>query len=92
MVKIDSKVYEQYVGMYEWEKDTKIQISVHTEWLYFKVANQPKVKLLPLSETNFFVARAEMEVEFVVSDDSRVNEMIIIAGGMSRTIRLPSEQ
>jgi CubicO group peptidase (beta-lactamase class C family)/uncharacterized protein YneR len=87
-VKLDTTLYDQYVGEYELAPGFIIIITKEEGRLMGQATGQPKVELYPEEETKFFIKVFDAQVEFVKSEDGRVTALVLIQGGQ----RLPGKK
>ncbi|MEP7272505.1 MAG: DUF3471 domain-containing protein [Acidobacteriota bacterium] len=85
LAKVDSKVLDSYVGRYEVGPGIAMTVTSVSGKLFGQVATQPKVELLPESETTFYIREMDSVVTFVRADGGAVSEAILDMGG--RTMR-----
>jgi len=80
-IKLDPALYDQYVGEYELAPGFLVVITKEDGKLMGQATGQPKVELFPEAETKFFLKVVNGQVEFVKSEDGRVNGLVLIQGG-----------
>ena len=61
---VDPKILDSYAGKYEIAPGPTVQIVRSGDRLTARVANQPPVELLPISDTEFYVAQGPVQIEF----------------------------
>ena len=80
-VKIDSKIYDAYVGQYELAPDFIITVSKEDNRLVAQAPGHPKIELLPESEIEFFVKEYDAQIMFVWSRNGEVTHSTIRLNG-----------
>lgn len=80
MVKVDPKVYEAYVGEYQTAFGL-LAITKEGDKLYGKPEDDTKEELIPESETEFLVKKANIHVQFVKDDKGTVTHLLLKANG-----------
>ncbi len=80
-VKIDSKIYDQYIGEYELAPNFIITITKEGEKLMAQATGQGKFELFPESKDNFFVKVVKASVAFERDEKGMVNGLILNQGG-----------
>jgi mono/diheme cytochrome c family protein len=85
MAKIDPKIYDAYVGRYEVSPALGVTVSRVGDRLFGQVMTQPRIELLPESQSKFFLREVDGLVTFVKNDAGDVAELTLEQGG--RTLR-----
>jgi len=79
IVSMDSSLFDQYTGKYQVkirERMSTIEITKEDQNLYLKTNRLPKVHLLPLSKTDFFIKEAENKlVSFIFNENGKVDSL-----------------
>jgi hypothetical protein len=73
---VDPKVFDAYVGRYEFDPTARLQVVREGDRLFFE-ADGARVELFPSSETTFFVTSAESEISFVRDAAGRVTDFVV---------------
>lgn len=83
--KIDPAIYNQYVGEYKLNiaQIDSIKIIKEGDKLFAQASGQPKIELLPRSETEFYSDLVVLKVNFVKNDQGQVTKLIINQAGMT---------
>ena len=76
---LDAKALEAFTGLYD-AGLMKLKVSRTGHQLYVELANQPKIELLPESETKFFIREIQNYVTFIRNDKGEVTEAVIEMG------------
>jgi DNA-binding transcriptional MerR regulator len=79
-VKVDPRVYAEYVGHYRFESGV-VTVAQHDAHLFGQITGQPEFELFPESETSFFLKVVPAQVTFARNDDGRVDRLVIHQGG-----------
>ncbi len=80
-VKVDPAVYDAYVGEYELAPNFSIIVSREGDQIFGQATGQPKFELFPESETRFFLKVVDAQVDFIRSEDGKVNGLVLHQGG-----------
>lgn len=80
-IKLDTKVYDAYIGEFELAPSLVFSVSKEGESLFGHVAGQPKVELHPESETVFFSKEPPALFLFVRNEKGQVAQMLTIQDG-----------
>lgn len=80
-VKVDPKLYDHYAGQYELGPNSLLTISKNGDRLMAQAAGQPKLELLPSSETKFFVKEIDLQMTFVKDAQGQITHLILHQGG-----------
>ena len=84
VAKVDTKVFDALVGKYDAGMGMTMTVTREGNRLFGQIANQPKIELLPTSETTYYVKQPDIDVTFVKSG-SEVNEVVLDLG--NRTLK-----
>ena len=80
-VKVDPKILETYVGTYELRPNFAINVLVKDGQMFTQATGQREVPMLAASETRFFPADFDAEIEFVKDADGKVSSIVLRQGG-----------
>jgi hypothetical protein len=83
-IKLDSKIYDAYVGQYELAPNVIITVTKEDDRLMIQLTGQPKVEVFPESETKFFLRVVDAQLTFVKDDKGQVAHLILHQGGQDR--------
>ena len=78
---VDPAVYDQYVGEYNFPQ-LDITVTKEEDKLFAQAAGQPKIELLPRSESEFYSNLVVLKIRFIKDDQGKVVKMIINQSGM----------
>lgn len=87
VVEVPAEVLDRYVGRYELQPGFTIEITREGEALAAKATAQPRVDLLPISETAFAVRGIDARIEFAVDGTGPAPSLTLHQGG--RETRAP---
>jgi CubicO group peptidase (beta-lactamase class C family) len=79
--KVDTKIYDAYVGEYEFGPNRLITITREGDRLFAQRAGGPRDEILPENEMTFFLTVADVQLSFVKDDAGKVTGMILRANG-----------
>jgi CubicO group peptidase (beta-lactamase class C family) len=65
VIKLDPKIYDQYVGQYEVEPGKAFTITKENDRLFINDAGRPKIQAFPESEERFFFTPMETRLTFI---------------------------
>ena len=78
----DQKLYDKYVGKYDFISGTYMDIIKKGEDLYAQVTGQPSFKILPETDYKFFAKEVDISIEFIENENGEVNEFIFKQMGL----------
>jgi CubicO group peptidase (beta-lactamase class C family) len=81
ITKVDSAIYDAYVGEYQLAPGAVITISKEGDKLMSQGPGQPRAELLPESETTFFLREVDAAFTFVKDQSGQVVQVNIRRGG-----------
>ena len=81
-VKLDPKIYDQYVGQYEVAPNFVLTVTKEGEKLMSRATGQPNFELLPVSEVAFFIKDLSALFIFMRGESGAVERMITIQDGL----------
>ncbi|MFK7771325.1 MAG: serine hydrolase [Saprospiraceae bacterium] len=87
IAKIDTQIYEDYVGKYIVGGMMAIEVTVENEKLYFQPFGQPAYRIYPESETLFFMLGVNVELEFVKDENGKVNSFIFAQDNYKQEVK-----
>ena len=80
-VKIDPEILIKYVGEYELKPNFIFTITKEEDMLFCQPTGQNKLKLVPESETDFFLKEVDAQIIFVAEKTGEVSQLILNQGG-----------
>ena len=85
IAQVDPKIFDAYVGDYEFLPGRTVAIARAGNQLMAGTRGVPNTPIFPESETKFFFKVADVQITFVKDGKGEVNELLVEQGG--RTIR-----
>ena len=89
-VKVDPKIFDDYVGQYELGAGDVFTIRRDGAKLRAQLTGQPTFEVFPESETNFFYKFVDAQLTFVKGTDGKVSKLILHQNG-DKTARKTSD-
>lgn len=80
-VKIDPKVYNQFVGKYDFGGGFLITVTTDGKGLFAQATGQSQFEIYPLSETEYFLKVVDAKISFTKDANGKVQSMILDQGG-----------
>ncbi|MDO1446033.1 prolyl oligopeptidase family serine peptidase [Rhodocytophaga aerolata] len=87
-VEVDPKIFDKYVGKYEFSPQFIFTVTKERDHLYGQASGQPKVELLPETEKDYFIKEADIQFTFVTDNKGKATELILYQNGERRAKRL----
>jgi len=84
---IDSKIYDDYVGRYDYGNSAVLIVTKEGDRLLAQLTGQPKFEIFPRSESEFFWKVVDAQITFVRNEKGKVTHAIHHQGG--RTLKAP---
>ena len=81
VARVDPKVYDAYVGRYRVTPDLVLTVTRDGDRLFAEPTDQPKLEILPESETEFFLKVADVTLTFVKDDKGMATHVVVHQGG-----------
>jgi len=79
--KVDTALYDSYLGTYELVPGFELAITRDGEHLFGQATGQPKNELFPESPTKFFLKVVDAQIEFQKGDGGAVTSLVLHQGG-----------
>jgi len=76
-IKVDSKVYDVYVGEYELAPNFIITVTKEDNHLFAQATGQPKFELYPESEVKFYLKMVNAQIIFVKNYKGEVTQLVL---------------
>src|SRR5258708_1487283 len=76
-VKVDPKIFDGYVGRYQFAPDFVLKIVREADHLFPQAPRHPPFELYPVSEKEYFARIAKVEFSFHTDDHGAVTEMVV---------------
>ncbi len=80
-IKVDPRIYDAYVGEYEYGPNRLIMITREGDKLFAQRRGAPQAEIFPESETKFFLTVADAQLVFLKDNAGKVIGIILIANG-----------
>jgi CubicO group peptidase (beta-lactamase class C family) len=80
-VKVDARIYDAYVGEYEFGQNRIITMTKEGDKLFAQRGGAPRSEMFPESETKFFLKVADVKFEFLKNGAGKVIGLILYANG-----------
>ena len=81
IIDINPAILDNYTGKYKFKDDT-ITISKENNKLFARPADQPKLEMFPLSETDFLIKEINAKLSFIKELNGKVNKIKLNLNGM----------
>jgi CubicO group peptidase (beta-lactamase class C family) len=81
VAKVDPKLYDAYAGRYRIGPETYLTVSREGDHLMVEPTGQPKLAVLPESETDFFLLLVNAKFRFVKDNQGKVTHVVLRQGG-----------
>jgi dienelactone hydrolase len=78
---IDLQTYESYKGKYEIQKGVNLDVYTESDKLMVKTPEGARMQLLPLSNVEYFIEVANVQVTFNKDSNGKVDKAIVHQGG-----------
>jgi D-alanyl-D-alanine-carboxypeptidase/D-alanyl-D-alanine-endopeptidase len=86
-IQLDPKVFDAYAGEYQIAPGVSLVFTREGDKLFMQPTGQSRVEIFPESETDFFLAVADVQVTFVKDDQGQVNQTIFHQNGRNLTAK-----
>ncbi|HEY5403039.1 MAG TPA: serine hydrolase [Pyrinomonadaceae bacterium] len=86
-IQLDPKVFDAYAGEYQIAPGVSLVFTREGDKLFMQATGQSKVEIFPESETDYFLAVADVQVTFVKDDKGQVTEAILHQNGRNLTAK-----
>lgn len=80
-VKVDPKIYDSYIGEYDFGQNRIMTITKDGDKLFAQRSGAPPAEMFPESETRFFLRVADVKFAFIKDGAGKVTGMILVANG-----------
>ncbi len=84
-VTVAADALEKLVGKYTINPLLKADVTRKDDALFIQVTSQPKIRLFPLSPTEFFCRAVEAQFSFDAVEDGKIKQLVIHQNGMDVT-------
>jgi hypothetical protein len=86
-IQLDPKIFDAYAGEYQIIPGFSLVFSREGDKFFLQPTGQSKVEIFPESETDFFLAVADVQVSFVKDDKGQVSQAILHQNGRNQTAK-----
>jgi len=80
-IDLDPANYGPYAGRYELTPDFVLTVSIEANHLMIQGSGQPKIEIVPESETRFFAKGLDAAVNFVKGPQGKASQLVLQQGG-----------
>jgi len=80
-VKVDAKLFDEYVGRYELAPNFMLTV---TREEFVQATGQPKFEIYPESDRDYFLKVVDAQITFVTDEKGRATELILHQGGIEQ--------
>src|SRR5712692_1370880 len=93
-IKIDAKLFDQYVGQYSFVDDPEFMLNFWREGdkFFMQPTNQGRIEIFPESETKFFLKIIEAQATFVRDAQGKVTGLVWRQNGVDNQAKKISDQ
>jgi CubicO group peptidase (beta-lactamase class C family) len=86
-IQIDPKIFDAYAGEYQLAPGFSLVFTREGDKFFIQPTGQNKTEIFPESETDFFLAGADVQVTFVKDDKGQVTQVILHQNGRNQTLK-----
>ncbi|HYG99054.1 MAG TPA: serine hydrolase [Terriglobales bacterium] len=83
-IAVDPKIYDEYVGVYEFTPAFKITITREGNKLYEQATGQGRLQIHPESVTGYFLTEVDAQITFEKDAKGQVFQLILHQGGIEQ--------
>lgn len=88
---LSPEIFNGYIGEYELAPHLLVKIFLEKGRFWAQVSGQPKMEILPESETKFFGRFVEMEINFILDSTGKSTALCLSQGGKNYVARKVSD-
>jgi CubicO group peptidase (beta-lactamase class C family) len=81
VAKVDPKIFDAYAGRYRISPDIDLTVTREGDHLMAQPTGQPKLEILPESETEYFIKFVDVRLTFIKDDKGKVTHVVVHRGG-----------
>ena len=81
IAKINPAILDNYIGKYKLNDNIVVTVTKENNKLFAQPTNQPKVEMLPLSETDFVIKEINAKISFIKDENGKVNKFKLNMNG-----------
>ena len=82
IVEINPAILDNYTGKYKFKDNIVVTVSKENNKLFAQPTDQPKLEMLPVSETDFVIKEINAKISFVKEESGKVNKIKLNMNGM----------
>lgn len=82
IIKINPAILDTYIGKYKFRENIDVIVSKENDKLFAQPTGQPKLEMLPVSETDFVIKEINAKISFVKEANGKVNKIKLNQGGI----------
>ncbi len=82
-IALEPALLDAYVGEYQLAPTFSITITKEGDQLFLQATDQPRIRLRPEAETEFFIVEADAQISFVKDATGKVTHLILHQGGQN---------
>lgn len=91
-IKVSSKIFDSYVGVYELAPGTNVTITKEKDILYTQIPGLGKCSLIPESNTKFFSRDYDLGITFKKNSKGEVNALVLnISGKDNNAVKISNK-
>jgi hypothetical protein len=83
---VNPAVFDDYEGSYSFPSGVLVEVERDGDRLMAQATGQPRVELIPRSDSEFFVAEASVTIKFR-REQEKVMELLLVQGDVAQTAR-----
>jgi len=87
IAKVDSNIFEDYVGKYILSGMMAVDVFSKEDKLYFQFFGQPAYRIYPESETLYFMLEIDVELDFVKDENGKVKSFIFTQDNYKQEVK-----
>lgn len=87
LAEVDPKIYDLYVGQYQFTPDNVVEITKEDNHLFALPRGDEKTEIFPESETTFFTTEEDAQITFVKDTKGKVIELVLRRRGQKITAK-----
>jgi len=83
-VKVDSRLFDGYVGRYELNPNFILTVTREGDHLFTQLTRQPAIEIFPENDRDYFYKVVDAQITFVTDSSGRATELILHQGGLDQ--------
>ena len=81
IITINPALLDKYIGKYKLEENVVVTISKQDNKLFAKPGDEPKVEMLPVSNSDFVIPQINAKISFVADENGKVSKFKLNMNG-----------